>query len=129
VEVPFFGSQLSAYSNFDYLTATILGRATFGDNVKFFVNGGIFLGYLIKQTGVVGALEVENTDDFERLDFGPSVGVGLAIPVGDKFLISFEPRYNLGLLNISKSSNNYDETQRTNSINFLIGFAYRFGGR
>ena len=64
------------------------------------------------------------TSDYKTIDMGITAGIGLAIPINDKFSLSAEIRNNLGLTNISKSSS---VTNKTNSTNLLIGVTYKFG--
>jgi hypothetical protein len=111
-----------------YLTLPILIKAQVGDKIKYFANGGIFFGYLMKQTlkrtdNSISFTIDDETESYNRLDVGTSIGGGIAIPVGDKFIVSGEIRENLGLLSISKGST----TIRTTSTNLLFGFAYKIG--
>ena len=131
------GEDKPIHVNFNYLTVPILLRATFGKKTKCFVNAGTFLGYLIKQTFVYpagtilpdGSDREDNTKNDKRLDFGATAGLGLSIPIKDKFLIAFEIRDNLGLYNVSAVPIDNDGTIKTNSTNLLISFSYKLGSR
>ena len=127
-------AELTVHSNYNYLTVPILGRLTFGKGIKFFVNAGPYFGYLIKQNDLIEPLwkfqekiEFDNTDNFERLDYGLTTGFGANFPINNKLLLSLEIRNNLGLLNISAIPIENEGTIKTNSTNLLIGIAYRFG--
>ena len=125
--------EITFHSNFNYLTVPLLGRLTIGKKIKFFVNAGPYVGYLIKQKDVTEAFgdnpktETDNTDNFEKLDFGITTGLGASFPIYNRLLISLEIRNNLGLTNISSVPVVNDGVIKTNSTNFLIGVAYKFG--
>lgn len=125
--------EITFHSNFDYLAMPLLGRLTLGKKIKFFLNAGPYLGYLIKQNDVTEAFgeypktEIDNTDNFERFDFGLATGLGINFPIRNKIFISFEIRNNLGLSNISSIPVVNDGTIKTNSTNLLIGIVYKFG--
>jgi hypothetical protein len=132
--IPFTVKQKT---KFDYLTAPILLRASFGKKTKFFLNSGVFFGYLIKEkdtfTRPTAKLELEvfpsedNTNSFKLFDTGISIGFGFSSPLKKKFLLSFEIRNNTGLYNIDKPYSGYSPTLKTSSTNLLIGLAYKFG--
>lgn len=122
-------------NHFDYITAPILLRTTFGNKIKYFINAGPFFGYLFKQTvvykksGIISALpDSDNTDLYKKFDTGIAAGFGIEIPIKDKFAFSLEMRDNFGLLNVSKAQTS-NSTIKTNSTNILIGFTYRLSKR
>ena len=115
------------HRNFDYLILPILIRATFGKKVLYFVNGGLFGGYLIKQTysikgGGFTSSTIDVTPEDRRFDMGISTGLGLSVPLKSKYAISFEIRNNLGLSNVSALG-----TFKTNSTNFFFSFTRKLG--
>lgn len=120
-------------SNFNYITIPILLRASIGKKVKYFINAGPYLGILISQNIIYNhnVLDYDkpkyNTiNNYKTLDFGISTGIGMYIPMKNIFALSFEIRNNMGLTNISKSSNS---TDKTSSIGLLIGLSYRIGAK
>ncbi|MCC6691151.1 MAG: PorT family protein [Bacteroidia bacterium] len=123
------------YFHFGYLTMPIIVRATIGKKIKYFFNTGLFSGYLIKQTEIYGATKylskktTDNIDNFKRFDFGATAGLGLIVPIKNKFSISLELCDNFGLYNVSKLAVINDGTVKTNSTNLLIGFAYKLGAQ
>lgn len=127
--------EITFHSNLDYLTIPILGRLTFGKKINIFVNAGPYIGYLIKQTDVTEAFgehpktETDNTDNFKRIDFGITTGLGARFPIKKKLFLSVEIRNNLGITNISSVSVVNDGAIKTNSTNLLIGIEYRFGSK
>jgi hypothetical protein len=122
-------------SNFDYLTLPILARASFGSDVQFFIHGGPYLGFLLKQTTVQKAfdnnpeLKIDNTDQYRSIDLGATVGLGITIPFEKDFLLSLELRNNIGLINIGDGPLTVDNGLKTYALDLLVGFAYQFGGR
>lgn len=126
--------EVTAHTNFDYLTFPILVRATFGKKVRYFVNSGPYFGYLIKQTFVskgdnIPTTTSDNTSLDKRFDTGISTGLGFSVPIKTKFAFSFEVRNNLGLYNVSAVPVANNGTIKTNSTNFLLGFTYKLGQR
>ena len=125
--------ELTFHSNFNYLTIPLLGRLTFGKKINFYINAGPYLGYLLNQKDITEAFgeypksELDNTDNFKRLDFGITSGLGMNFPIQEKFLLNFEIRNNLGLTNISSVPVYNDGSIKTNSTNLLIGIVYRIG--
>ena len=110
--------------NFDYLTIPVLLRFTFGKRVKYFINGGSYIGYLINQTlvfkGANSNGEINNTASYNSLDAGISFGTGLQYPIKEKIYLSSEIRGNLGLYNTIPGGDT-----KVNSVNLLFGIAYR----
>jgi hypothetical protein len=126
--------NVTIHTNFDYLTLPILFRATIGKKVHYYINAGPFLGYLIKQTFVSRGDSTPNTTSdntflSKRYDVGLSTGLGVLVPIKQKFAIAFEARNNLGLNNLSTVQVVNNGSIKTNSINFHFCFAYRFGQR
>jgi hypothetical protein len=127
-------SDWNFHNNFNYLTTPLLFCATFGNKVKFFVQSGVFIGYLLKQTIVYKHLETPEisglprnsdlTNYYKRLDFGISGGLGILIPIKSKVDLSIATKNNFGLLNVNK-----DKTPgsiKTTSMILSIGFSYKF---
>ena len=129
-----FLGEFSLLNNLDYLTIPLLARASFGNKVKFFVNGGPFIGFLLKQTYVHEAFnefpeaKYDGTDTYNSKDFGATFGLGFTINLTKSILLSLEGRNNLGLYNISKLSVIGDGKVLTNSAQLLFGVSYQFGG-
>lgn len=111
----------------NYLTLPFLLRADFGHNVRFFVNGGPYVGVLLQShlTETDSGNPVD-TDRFKKTDLGLVGGAGLSFPIAKNYDLSFELRDCLGLINVYNTSSG--GTIRTNTIQFLIGIAYTLGG-
>ncbi len=118
--------------NFQYLTLPLLVRATFGNSMKFVVNAGPYIGFLLQQTEVFKGTDGQsyrsnNTSLYKRFDWGISAGLGLSFPISEQFSLSMELRDNLGLYNIASGKVINNGTIKNNSTNFLFGMAYKFG--
>jgi hypothetical protein len=125
-----YSTVIKGYSNFNYITIPILFRTTFGDKLKFFMDIGPFVGYLISQKNIYKNdfyAPASTYSQYIPFDLGLSCGLGVEIPVTNNLLISCEIRDNLGLLNIGKGEVYNDGSIKTNSTNLLIGFAYKLG--
>jgi hypothetical protein len=121
--------ESSMHINNSYIVLPLLARFSFGKDIKFFVNGGPYFGYLIKSTYLYDAIaevpevKYDDTANKERFDFGLTAGTGVLFPVKKRVLISLEIRDNFGLSNIYDS----DVSLKNNSLSLLAGVAYRFG--
>ncbi|GAB4488509.1 MAG: hypothetical protein OHK0019_04980 [Saprospiraceae bacterium] len=125
-------SKYKVHTNFDYLSTSVLLRATFGKKVRYFVNTGPYFGYLTmltfsaKYSDFFPDTTVEDTNLVKRFDRGVVVGLGTSVIVKRKYSISCELRNNLGLYDLSKSPNSSEGSIKTNSTNLLLSFAYMF---
>ena len=117
--------------NYDYLVLPVLLKYSFSNKNSFYVNGGPFIGYLLKSK-ITDDLEVPgvNTDGFDttkdnkKTDFGLSLGLGKNFDLGARKTISIEIRENLGLANTSKTNVWGGGNVKTNSINFIVGLSF-----
>lgn len=117
--------QGTDHFNFDYLIIPVLLRTTLGKKAIFFVNAGVYGGYLIKATVTYRDFsQTDFTQGINPFDLGMTAGLGFAVPIKKKYLLSFELRNNTGLYNIDKPSANYSPVLKTNSINLLMGVAF-----
>ena len=116
---------------YNYLTIPLLYQFNFGNKVKFFINGGPYIGYLLKQKDVVKVDDLpkrtaDNTDDFERLDFGMTAGIGGMIPINNDLMLTTEIQNNWGLQNLNKNTSSSSKLH-TNATNLLFGIVYKLG--
>ena len=119
---------------FSYLTIPLLFRYQFGNNkVKYFVNSGMYLGYLrgVDSRAVLEAeqrtVKTDISDWYVRSDAGITFGAGIRIPFSEKILFSAEVRDNLGLKNTSALPVYHDGSIRHHAIAILMGVSYAFG--
>lgn len=117
--------------NYHYLTLPLLARATFGEKVKFFINVGPYISYLLAQRATSELSKVpvnaENNKSFNGIkdwDLGITGGAGIAIPF-KSWLISLEVRNYFGILN-TRISNSSKIEHYTNTTDLNIGIAHRF---
>ncbi len=117
---------------FSYLILPAFAKISFGNKLKFFVNGGPYFGFLLNNTFISypsnndHPLIFNYTDHYNRFDFGASAGMGLERKILDKFIISLEARYNYGFLTTFKYSAN-SPYGRNGSADLLLGLRYRLG--
>jgi hypothetical protein len=130
--------------HFDYLSFPLLFKVSLGQKIKVFANTGPCFSYLMNQsfyfkpkTGKTYKLDNE-TNNYKSYDLGILFGIGMSVPIQDRFVISIEIRDNYGLMSLRDDYNQpdafgYFETDDgqkfksyANSISFIIGFAYRF---
>jgi len=121
------------HTNFDYIILPVLFRINIGNQIKFFVNVGPYFGLLLqeKEIGKVPGKDKITVLRYwnKQFDMGMSLGIGVLFPIISRYAISLEYRDNLGLINISKLPVYNNGTIKTNSINLLLGFAIKIGGK
>jgi len=127
--------KTTANLNYDYLVMPVLFKATFGKKINYFINAGPYFGYLLSQEFKYVYYDLHNnfnqTASDKRYDIGLTAGLGISIPIKDRYLISCEIRNNLGLIDINNTSYPYYPLSKTktNSTNLQFGVAYKLGTR
>jgi hypothetical protein len=123
--------ELTAHANYDYLVLPMLGRFSFGNHLKMFMNAGPYVGYLMKVTSVteendvIPHTEYDLTDESYKYDLGISAGLGVKIPIKDKMTFNVEVRNNLGLVNThSAPIEEEGGAVKTNSTNLLLSVTF-----
>ncbi|WP_320052291.1 porin family protein [uncultured Acetobacteroides sp.] len=107
--------------NFDYLVLPIKASFQTGGKIKGYINGGLFVGYLLKYSEDWDGEDVQplaTNSDFKRIDGGLTVGVGALIPIYKRLILDVGGVENLGLCNIA------DNSLKTNSVGLLVGLKY-----
>lgn len=107
--------------NFDYLVLPIKASFQTGGKIKGYINGGLFVGYLLKYSEDWNGEDFQTlttTSDFKRIDGGVTVGIGTYIPIYKRIILDIGVVENLGLCNIN------DNNLKTNSVGVLLGLKY-----
>jgi len=118
-------------NNYDYLILPVLASYSTKGEIKEFFNVGPYFGYLISQKTISSSYDnyptktIDNSANTKKIDFGLSLGCGMSIPVGDKFLFDLGFKGNFGFINTSKKETNDHVLTKTNSFGLLIGLKYR----
>jgi hypothetical protein len=122
VEYPWFSTR------FDFLTLPIMARLTLGEKVQFFLNAGIYFSTAINVSGHLegdepGFNHTHTTylEVYEKRDFGFLAGIGMRLPVNEKWSLSLETRGTMGFADAGKKI----LTQKWESANILVGVNYR----
>lgn len=128
-----FDVEVRSRYNFNYLAIPVLFRAHLAPDAKLrpFINAGPYFGFLTRQMTVVRTetgddVDIDrnnNTNDYRGFDIGLSAGIGIDYLITDRMHLDFEIRDNLGLYNISESSNDNNRLNN-NSVNFLVGMIF-----
>jgi len=128
-----------------YLSLPCVAQFSFGNDIKFYANSGLYLSYLIDGhkhldwsklifsdiidpiDGIIKSTEQYIKSDldlsrFNRLDFGPVFGIGCLYELNQQIIITFELSSHLGLVPIY-SLNNANEVNC--SYLMLIGASYK----
>jgi hypothetical protein len=138
-----FGNQLNGYTNFNlnYVTLNLLTRGTFGNKIRFYAEGGPYVGYLISAQAVEKLNGSNNVNgvivtpgkesiksSYKSTNIGATAGVGAIYPINDKlgFFLSF--RRSFGLTSISKGEflpTFFSSTLKTNSTAIQLGVNFK----
>jgi Outer membrane protein beta-barrel domain len=114
-----------------YLNFPVVGEFTFGSKVKYYINAGPYVGFLLSSNVITkiasnsnfnGFESKEKSDSYRNTNFGISFGTGTLIPVSKKIQLHIALKNNFGLSNIAKQSifsNNSDF--KTNAFSVLAG--------
>lgn len=115
-------------SRFNYITVPILFRASVGNKINYFINAGPYIGFLLSEKfkNDYDNSITNNTKYYHTADIGITAGIGLAVPINERFSFSIELRNNFGLYNISKSEDPKISV-KTFSGNLLCGISYTLG--
>lgn len=130
-EEPALRYSFTSKRHYDYLVLPILLQYRFTDKNSFFVQGGPFVGYLLNATltSDLDAPELDNSDvdlsdDYKKLDYGLTIGLGKNFDFGSQNSLHVEIRNNLGLAKINASDVWNGGDVRTNSLSFLVGYSF-----
>ena len=118
-----YGENITDYVR-KYITMPFFGSFKFGPKKTFFLNGGVFGGFLLSSTK--DAFYWSKTNSY-RFDAGLLIGLGGMLDLSDKFALSFEFRNNLGLVNIDNTPELGSMTLKTNSFNIITGLSWKLG--
>jgi hypothetical protein len=120
-EFEFSSNKIKVTTNFNYLILPILIKYELGNLKQFFVEGGVFLGYLLNtKTKASGYPTDDSTSLNKKLDVGLSFGIGKKFNLNDESNLNIEIRENLGLINISDVEVIDNGTIKTNSLNLIL---------
>jgi hypothetical protein len=111
---------------YNYLVLPIYVNYYFGKKDDFYVNGGLFLGYLLnsKFTSKKFNDTTDTTDLNKKIDGGLVFGFGKLFKLDDKNELKLEIRENLGLVNTSDVNVHGGGTIKTNSINLILNWSF-----
>mgnify|MGYP000873092943 CR=1 FL=1 len=113
-------------NRFSYLTLPFMFKLQMGDQLKFYVNAGPYLAYLmqVQYQSEFNNLKVINNDrsNYHYFDWGLSLGCGTSVKVANRYRINLECRNQYGLRNISNGPVYNNGTVMTNALSVLLGF-------
>jgi opacity protein-like surface antigen len=104
----------------EYLTIPIMVNWHFGRKRNWYLNFGPYTGFLIGAKETTFGANIK--DDFNTIDFGLSLGVGVKIPVSTKLKISIEYEEQAGFTDIFSQSSGPSFTNGRSSLNIGLIF-------
>jgi len=111
---------------YEYISVPILLSYSSQGATYFYVNGGFFGGFLVKQISEFyserdDSNNVEELEDSsKKYDAGLSFGAGINKPLGKRICVDLGVRNNLGLANIFLPESTDTESLRTNSFGIVL---------
>lgn len=159
---PGYPPGITLYANFknaavlNYLEVPVLGRLTWGDRFKYYVNAGPYVGFLLsaksKSSGnsqlyedpqgkqvvlnpstgqPVPAQSFNNTSDIKNnlhtANFGFCGGIGGIYAFNERQEIFLDLRAGMGIVSIEKDKSNGDD--KTGNAVIAVGYTYKLAGR
>lgn len=119
--------------NLNYFVFPLLFRGEIGSKTNGFIDVGPYCGYLMEAyiTTDYNKGHYNYIKYLNRFDAGISAGLGVNIPIEQKFSISVELRNNFGLYQIVEREESVEHNYewKTYSTNLLISFSYNFSKR
>jgi len=115
-------AEFTTRINHNYIGVPVMFRYTLGkeNKVRYFANVGPYVGFLLKVKN--GEFDL-GTEGFKKVEYGLSGGVGVIIPLSERYNLYFELRDNLGLTNISDVPIDGGSGEiKTNTYAAIIGF-------
>lgn len=107
--------------NLNYLTIPVMAGWHFGNKKNWYLNFGPYIGFLMnaKET----RFDTDIKESFNTVDGGIAFGIGVKIPVSDKFKVFIEYEGQGGMAEVFKY-NDYDDTivNVRSSLNVGINF-------
>ncbi len=110
----------------EYISIPIVISYSTQGVVNFYLNGGVFGGFLLKQISEFYS-ERDKTTNIEVLkdrstnyDAGLSIGAGINKSFGRRFCLDFGVRNNLGLVNLASSESSGSGSYKTNSFGAVL---------
>lgn len=120
------------YSHYNQIIAPVMLRLTVGKEVKFFANGGLYLGGLVSTVRsettsgqpLYGSMNEKYTNS--RGLAGTTLGCGVLFPINTNFLFSLELRNNYSMFIPRKLA--YEQVDYySNTTSLLLGMTINFG--
>ncbi|MGD1049070.1 MAG: porin family protein [Candidatus Krumholzibacteriaceae bacterium] len=144
------GTYYASFNNeaiIDYLEIPVLAKLDWGQTIRFFVDAGPYLGFLVRAKTVTEGTsslyqsktgpalpypkqtfdaETNIRQDINSTNFGAAGGLGVEMPYGPGNLV-FDAHFAYGFTNIQKYE--VDGENNTGSLAFTVGYSYPFGGK
>lgn len=109
-----FSGRVESENEYKYLTIPLLLKYTTDGKIPFFINAGPSVS--LKSNSGIGVLSIKD------IDAGINLGVGVQKYI-NKNIISFEIRYNKGLIDISDNSFLVFDKLTTTTISGLLSYS------
>jgi len=145
---------MTVYANFkneaiiDYLEIPILAKLDWGHTIRFFIDAGPYIGFLVRAKEVTEGssllyqdkagtalpypaqsfdAETNIKSDINSTNIGAAGGLGVEMPYGPGDLV-FDAHFSYGFTNIQKDTE-LNGKNNTGSLAFTVGYSYPFGGK
>jgi len=116
-----------------YMMIPVLVEFTFGGKkVLPYVNTGLYMGFLVSAVDKYNnsnevLIKRKVTNDYRTFDMGYLLGVGIKVPIKERWLIDVGMRNAFGFIRTNKYTSPVVSRFYNYSAAFNFGFAYKFG--
>jgi len=122
--------ELTLRNNLSYLSLPILLQAKLGTKVKFIINAGTYVSYLVaakRKFSTSNPLfpKEKTKDEFKKTDAGISFGLGAEFPITKQIHLTAQITNDVGLVDISDLGG-IPLKVHNNSTALLLGLSYAF---
>ena len=114
----------------NYLNFPIVGEFRFGNKIKYYINAGPYIGFVLSSNIVIKIrstnttpedISKEKTNSYKSTNMGASFGAGTQIPISKKIQLHVAVKNNIGLSNIIKPIPTDSSPYKTNTFSILAG--------
>ncbi|WP_440880363.1 porin family protein [Tenacibaculum sp. C7A-26P2] len=112
------GERVISDYELSYFTIPVLANWHFGSNRNWYLNFGLYAGFLIDVNLKDISTNIELMESFETTDIGLALGIGYKFQISENTRLFFEFDGQSGFNSINKENNGENITNSRSSINF-----------
>ncbi|BDD02956.1 porin family protein [Aureibacter tunicatorum] len=118
-----YTDNTSGKESLTYVNLPMMGKFSFGNGVKGYLQAGFHVGYLLVARGENEGKKVDTKDMYNSLDFGLAIGLGVEFPLDKDTKMFFEWEANSGMANIANHPT-HDIKVRNGASKLAVGVKF-----